>query len=98
MLKLPVIELVPWALAGALTPIAGAQGQATFQGLGDPPGGLVLSEATAVSADGQVVVGVSVVAGDTAQAFRWTEASGMVGLGDLPGRASAILMRAMLWM
>jgi probable HAF family extracellular repeat protein len=36
-----------------------------------------------VSADGSVVVGSSVSFGQ--EAFRWTEATGMVGLADLPG-------------
>jgi len=57
---------------------------ASFQGLGDLPGGIFSSGAAAVSADGSTVVG----AGNSAsgqEAFRWTSASGMVGLGDLPG-------------
>jgi probable HAF family extracellular repeat protein len=42
------------------------------------------SVAEGVSADGSVVVGVS--AGPSgSEAFRWTESSGMAGLGDLPG-------------
>ena len=46
---------------------------ASFKGLGYafPKG---------ISADGSVVVGQS-----RDQAFRWTQATGMVGLGDLPG-------------
>ena len=52
-------------------------------GLGSLPGGSG-SVARGVSADGVVVVGTSGSdLGD--QAFRWTEADGMVGLGDLPG-------------
>ena len=56
-------------------------------GLGDLPGGSFGSFATAVSADGSVIVG----GGDydlssaNSQAFRWTSGGGMVGLGDLPG-------------
>jgi probable HAF family extracellular repeat protein len=44
------------------------------------------SEALGVSADGAVVVGDSIF-GDAfqTQAFRWTDAGGMIGLGDLPG-------------
>jgi probable HAF family extracellular repeat protein len=53
-------------------------------GLGDLPGGETNSGAWGVSADGQVVVGVSESASGR-EAFRWTEAGGMVGLGDLPG-------------
>jgi probable HAF family extracellular repeat protein len=63
--------------------VALAQG-ASFTGLGDLPGGSFHSEAHAVSADGQVIVGMS-LAGDGAQAFRWTETSGLVELGDLDG-------------
>lgn len=52
--------------------------------LGDLPGGEDFSTAMGVSADGQVVVGYS---GSTSgvEAFRWTQATGIVGLGDLPG-------------
>ncbi|MDB9423458.1 PEP-CTERM sorting domain-containing protein [Microcystis aeruginosa CS-564/01] len=46
------------------------------------------STANGISADGSVVVGVSNSAnGD--EAFRWTQATGMVGLGTLPGGAFA---------
>ncbi len=57
---------------------------ASFQGLGDLPGGEVYSTATAVSADGTVVVGISKSA-QGSEAFRWTAGTGMVGLGDFPG-------------
>lgn len=61
----------------------------SFQGLGDLPGGDFFSEANAVSADGLVVVGTSTNGPPSAfwgdEAFRWTAADGMVGLGDLPG-------------
>jgi probable HAF family extracellular repeat protein len=53
-------------------------------GLGDLPSGQVRSEASAVSADGSVVVGYGSSASGI-EAFRWTSAGGMVGLGDLPG-------------
>jgi len=53
-------------------------------GLGVLPGGSVFSFATAVSADGLVLVGRSNSAAGV-EAFRWTAAGGMVGLGDLPG-------------
>jgi probable HAF family extracellular repeat protein len=43
------------------------------------------SSGKGVSADGAVVVGVSVRDTFVAEAFRWTSATGMVGLGDLPG-------------
>ncbi|NCR77596.1 MAG: PEP-CTERM sorting domain-containing protein [Microcystis aeruginosa K13-06] len=59
---------------------------ASFQGLGDLPGGRFSSYASGVSADGSVVVGSSEsTAMFTVEAFRWTQSTGMVGLGDLPG-------------
>ena len=42
------------------------------------------SVAASVSADGSVVVGLGLAA-SRFEAFRWTEATGMVGLGDLAG-------------
>jgi probable HAF family extracellular repeat protein len=58
-------------------------------GLGDLPGGSFASSASGVSADGSVVVGSSRIFGTSGnafgiEAFRWTEGTGMVGLGDLP--------------
>jgi probable HAF family extracellular repeat protein len=41
------------------------------------------SEATAVSADGSIVVGTDI--SSVYNAFRWTQDEGMQGLGDLPG-------------
>ncbi len=59
---------------------------ASFQGLGDLPGGSFLSRAKGVSADGSVVVGAGNDTGATGtEAFRWTQGTGMVGLGDLSG-------------
>ncbi len=58
-----------------------------FCGLGDLPGGDSWSEAWAVSADGRVVVGATSDELGSAQAFRWTPTSGMVGLGCLPDAA-----------
>lgn len=60
-------------------------------GLGDLPGGEFDSDAWGVSADGQIIVGSA--AGEYVgwpgfygpQAFRWTEASGFVSLGNLSG-------------
>lgn len=77
-------------LAGLFLIAAPATAQrASFQGLGDLPGGEYESRATAVSADGNVVVGVGESLnglGDRrTEAFRWTAAGGMVGLGILPG-------------
>ena len=64
-----------------------------MQGLGVARSSYRWSEAWGVSADGSVVVGIT---GDLQQpdanrieeAFRWTESTGMVGLGDLPGGES----------
>jgi len=46
--------------------------------------GYFRSDAQAVSADGSVVVGSS-VSSTGWEAYRWTETTGMVGLGDFPG-------------
>ncbi|MEM9252156.1 MAG: hypothetical protein AAGB29_07375 [Planctomycetota bacterium] len=59
-------------------------------GLGDLPGGKRQSEAHAISANGEVIVGQSGSSfgdrdDDGIEAFRWTRTGGMVGLGDLPG-------------
>lgn len=64
--------------------------EATFEGLGDLPGGNFESYANAVSADGSVVVG-SGSSRNGVEAFRWVaahfgrEGGVMTGLGDLPG-------------
>src|SRR5262245_39810238 len=61
-----------------------AEAQPTFQGLGDLPGGPFASRVQEISADGQTVVGYSSsTSGD--EPFRWTQTTGMVGLGTLPG-------------
>ena len=60
-----------------------------FGGLGYLPGGSnPSSSANAVSADGSVVVGMSTSA-NSEEAFRWTAATGMTGLGFLPGGTSS---------
>jgi probable HAF family extracellular repeat protein len=56
---------------------------ASFQGLGDLPGGNFISVALAVSANGSVVAGYSRSASGY-EAFRW-ENGQTIGLGDLPG-------------
>ena len=43
-----------------------------------------ISESSSTSADGSVVVGRSTVFGGEFRPFRWTQASGMVDLGQLP--------------
>ena len=63
--------------------------EASFMGLGDLPGGDFYSVAFGVSDDGTTVVGWSrgpdpgIPFRTSYEAFRWTEAEGMVGLGDL---------------
>src|SRR5262245_54982250 len=56
---------------------------ATFTPLGDLPGGIFSRRAYGVSASGDVVVGVSAIFNGS-EAYRWTAATGMVGLGHLP--------------
>jgi probable HAF family extracellular repeat protein len=58
-------------------------GGASFRGLGHLPGGIYYSQAYRVSAYGNAVVGYSDSASGI-EAFIWTEANGMVGLGTLP--------------
>jgi probable HAF family extracellular repeat protein len=57
-----------------------AHAEPMFMGLGDLPGGTFDSSSWAVSADGSTVVGESVSASGY-EAFRWTSAGGMLGLG-----------------
>jgi probable HAF family extracellular repeat protein len=54
---------------------------ASFQGLGDLPGGEYRSYGYGVSSDGSVVVGYSVSASGR-EVFRWTAEGGMVSLGS----------------
>jgi probable HAF family extracellular repeat protein len=60
----------------------------TITGLGFLPGGSG-SAAFGVSSDGTVVVGYSQDNAGNTQAFRWTPASGMTGLGISPSSSSA---------
>lgn len=70
---------------GLFLPIFSAFAQeATFEGLGDLPGGGMVSQGYDVSADGSVVVGGSNSKNGN-EAFYWTEENGMVGLEELPG-------------
>lgn len=60
------------------------KGMVGIGGLGDAPGApLVNSDAQGISADGSVVVGSSVGPSGDQEAYRWTEATGMVGIGAL---------------
>lgn len=73
------------ALGTAMLLLTGAPAQAaSFQGLGDLPGGSFSSTAVDISADGSVVVGRG-LSTNGFEAFRWTAAEGLVGLGHLPG-------------
>jgi probable HAF family extracellular repeat protein len=57
---------------------------ASFTPLGDLAGGEFFSRAYSASTDGSVVVGHSNVADNVREAFLWTQATGMLGLGDFP--------------
>lgn len=57
---------------------------ASIQGLGPLPPGFVATAATAVSGNGQVVVGWMLQSGGQQEAFRWTAATGIVPMGGLP--------------
>jgi probable HAF family extracellular repeat protein len=70
-------------VAAALAAAPAAAQIASFQGLGDLPGGEHGSVALAVSGDGRVVVGYSRSAGGD-EAFRWSGGV-MTGLGGVPG-------------
>lgn len=59
-------------------------GQPIFGTVGHLPNGDFPTTPSRVSADGQVVVGWSIDAGDGGEAFWWSHEVGMVGLGDLP--------------
>lgn len=58
-----------------------------FRGLGFIDPGHPQSEASAVSADGQVVCGTALASSPYpyVEPFRWTDGNGMMGLGVLPG-------------
>ena len=76
MRKLAVAIIVGWASV--------SEGQAaSFQGLGHLPGATLTSEATAVSDDGRVVVGMSL--GASPGPFVWTAEEGMRPAPDVPG-------------
>lgn len=73
-----------WLLTGALLCWPGSLAVASpmFQGLGDLPGGDFFSQATGVSGDGAIVVGVARSA-NGGEAFRWSAETGIEGLGTL---------------
>jgi probable HAF family extracellular repeat protein len=53
-----------------------------------------ITRATGVSADGSTIVGYSQTANGREQAFRWTAADGMEGLGGLPRSDGFVLSEA----
>ncbi len=61
-------------------------------GMGYLPGGESSSVASGVSGDGSVVAGVSTsgLSPSFGEAFRWTETTGLVGLGGLPGSGDPV--------
>ena len=80
MRRLLVLAVLALPLDARATPM--------FVPLGDLSGGSFASRATAVSADGSVVVGESTTASGQ-EAFRWTQSGGMVGLGSLSAESSS---------
>jgi len=60
------------------------RGKASFEALGDLPGGAFESLALGVSADGSGVIGYGTTEAGS-QAFRWSKKQGMMSLGNLPG-------------
>src|SRR5262245_22619149 len=74
-MRLITLAILSLSIAPAISRAA-----VSFQGLGDLPGGGTLSHALSVSADGSTVVGYSSSTAGT-QAFRWTQSSGIQGLG-----------------
>ncbi len=61
-------------------------GKASFRSIGDLPGGTFSSSAQGISADGKVIVGFGTTSSGE-EAFRWTEETGMVSLGNLPDKS-----------
>lgn len=53
--------------------------------LGFMPGGYSYSEALDVSGDGIIVVGTAANSANVWESYRWSQATGMQGIGDLPG-------------
>ena len=74
---------VALCVSAGLTAPGFAGDTSSFEGLGFLFDGDRYSEATSISADGQVVVGGSVISHNGLEAFRWTFGSGMQGLGHL---------------
>jgi probable HAF family extracellular repeat protein len=71
--------LLAYSVVGAVVPSIPVHAQ-SFSGLGLLPGG-TFSSAQGVNADGTVVVGIGDATGIGEEAFRWTQAGGLAGLG-----------------
>ena len=83
--RLSALVALVGVTAAAIRPAPLAASGGPFCGLGDLPGGIHYSEATAVTPDGTIVVGSSRSARGT-EAMVWLAATGsMTGLGDLAG-------------
>jgi probable HAF family extracellular repeat protein len=103
--RIPIASASALSLAVMMSAVFSEVANATqsqFIGLGDLPGGISLSTASDVSADGSVVVGASSHRTSSfnccrggrstitlRNAFRWTEQDGMVALGTLSEAISA---------
>ncbi|MHB1034843.1 MAG: hypothetical protein ACYC0Y_09370 [Pirellulales bacterium] len=74
---------VACGVAVLLAAATGARAEVSLQGLGHLPEPFIFSAPLAVSADGSVIVGESRAPDWQTQAFCWTAAEGMVGLGFL---------------
>jgi len=78
-----------WAVYPEMTLAASAR-QPAIYALGKLPGHDV-SDGFGISADGSVAVGRSIAShGVPYEAYRWTEAEGMIGMGFLPGTTKSI--------
>jgi probable HAF family extracellular repeat protein len=78
------------ALSFLTAPVSGA----SFHDIGDLPGGLVYSSATAVTPDGRMVIGEShsdqsTDDDDEGEAVYWTKETGLVALGLPPGATTS---------
>jgi probable HAF family extracellular repeat protein len=82
----PSVRITAVAFFGSLLMTHPLLAQSSFHGIGFlSRDRFPYSIATAVSADGSVIVGTSTNNAFNGEAYRWTIADGMVGLGDLPG-------------
>jgi probable HAF family extracellular repeat protein len=86
-------DFIPMSLLLVLTLPARASSSSFFTGVGFLPGDSTVSLAYGISGNGQVVVGESRVFGRW-EAFRWTAAAGIEGLGPGPFSQSSIAFSA----